>query len=219
MMKQRQKLKPDASYKKFGKHSDSDDETELFTVRKTSPKKEKATVEKTVEEGDTLQSLAIRYCCTIEDLKRLNNIHKENEIFAKRTIKVPQYPIALALAGVHVSGRSSPNDPSASGQVDTDQLTTSLKETEVNQIIFNSSLAQKSHDVTEESGDDEEVHLLPHSPLEEPAVTKIDCSGVDGDISIKALVLCIVIVIFAVPLIYVFYVAEHPKQHHHNHVS
>jgi hypothetical protein len=44
-------------------------------------------------------------------------------------------------------------------------------------------------------------------------------SGADGDISLKALILCIVIIIFAVPLIYVFYIAEHPEQYHHNHVS
>jgi hypothetical protein len=57
--------KADASYKKFGKHSDSEDETELFTLKKPSPRKEKASIEKVVEEGDTLQSLAIRYCCTV----------------------------------------------------------------------------------------------------------------------------------------------------------
>ncbi|XP_063907999.1 lysM and putative peptidoglycan-binding domain-containing protein 3 [Zophobas morio] len=216
MMKQRQKSKSDASYKKFGKHSDSEDENELSTLR-PSPKKERATVEKTVEEGDTLQSLAIRYCCTIEDLKRLNNIHKENEIFAKRTIKVPHHPISQALAGVHVSGRSSPSFASTSSQVDTDRLTSSLKETEVNQIIFNSNLSQKGAAVEEEEDDDddEEVHLLPHSDMTEPIASRLNCSGVDGDISLKALILCIVILIFAVPIVYVFYVAEHPEQYHH----
>lgn len=131
----------------------------------------------------------------------------------------------MALAGVHVSGRSSPDLPSTSTEVDTERLTSSLKETEVNQIIFNSSIIQKSPEVAreEESSEDndEEIHLLPQSPPEEPVpvVTKINCSGADGDISLKALILCIVIVIFAVPLIYVFYIAEHPEQYHHNHVS
>jgi hypothetical protein len=153
----------------------------------------------------------------IEDLKRLNNIHKENEIFAKRTIRVPHHPITLALAGVHVSGRSSPNDPTTSTQVDTSKLTTSLQETEVNQIIFNSNIAQKSpgaeRDEDSQDDNDEEIHLLP------VPMADVTWSGADGDISLKALILCIVIIIFAVPLIYVFYIAEHPEQYHHNHVS
>ncbi|RZB38988.1 LysM domain containing protein [Asbolus verrucosus] len=221
MMKQRQRSKNDSSYKKFGKHSDSEEETELFVVRNKSPRKEMPTVEKVIEEGDTLQSLAIRYCCTIEDLKRLNNIHKENEIFAKRTIKVPHHPISMALASVHLSGRSSPSNTAVIEGVNVDKLSSSLKETEVNQIIFNSNITHISHDIDREesSDDDEEINLLPQEAIEEPISTKINCSGVDGDISLKALIFCIVIVIFAVPLIYVFYIAEHPEQYHHDHGS
>lgn len=150
----------------------------------------------------------------IEDLKRLNNIHKENEIFAKRTIKVPHHPISLALAGVH-SGHNSPNECSTSTKIDSEKLTNSLKETEVNQIIFNSNIAQKTEDnrVDFEDADDEEIQLLPQAaPVIAP---RLNCDGTDGDISLKALILCIVILIFVVPLIYVFYIAEHPDQYHH----
>lgn len=49
-----------------GKESDSSEgeETELFT-RNKSPKRDVATVERVIEDGDTLQALAIRYHCTV----------------------------------------------------------------------------------------------------------------------------------------------------------
>lgn len=49
-----------------GKDSDSSggEETELF-IRNKSPKKELPTVERVIEDGDTLQALAIRYYCTV----------------------------------------------------------------------------------------------------------------------------------------------------------
>ncbi|KAK9745076.1 LysM domain [Popillia japonica] len=104
----RQKLRRDEyEYRKLGdKHSDdSGDEVELY------PKKlyqEPPTVEKIVEEGDTLQSLAIRYGCSVAELKRLNHILNDNEIYAKGVVKVPDRPFSTILAGVHSSGRSSP---------------------------------------------------------------------------------------------------------------
>ncbi|CAH1966991.1 unnamed protein product [Acanthoscelides obtectus] len=138
MIKQRQKNRVyDVSHSRLqdnlrGKDNASDsggEETELF-VRNKSPKKDIPTVEKLVQDGDTLQSLAIRYHCTIEELKRLNNIHKENEIFARTTIRVPHRPFAMALAGVHSSGTTSPikDLPSSSKIVDITSLNSRLKD-------------------------------------------------------------------------------------------
>ncbi|XP_048523710.1 lysM and putative peptidoglycan-binding domain-containing protein 3 isoform X2 [Dendroctonus ponderosae] len=214
---------------------DSDDssgeETELF-VRNKSPKKEIPTKEKTIDEGDTLQSLAIRYHCTIEDLKRLNNIHKENEIFARRTIKVPHRPLSEALAGIHDSGKSSPTDlhePSTSRLIDVDMLESKLekeqdKSGELNQIIFNSNIAHKDVERDDSvSNEYEDGRLLPlRSPIAspDPIISRINCSGSDWDISYPALVVCIILVIFAVPLIYVFYIAEHPEKYqNHTHFN
>ncbi|XP_018575717.1 lysM and putative peptidoglycan-binding domain-containing protein 3 [Anoplophora glabripennis] len=242
MMKQRQKNKfVDITYRRLDKEkgsgSDSGDETELF-VRNKPQKREIPSMEKEVEDGDTLQSLAIRYHCTIADLKRLNNIHRENEIFAKRTVKVPLRPFTMALAGVHISGTTSPitsNEPSTSKLIDIESLNTRLSENllnvpngsknEVNEIIFNSHITQKPCDRLIEELDEEnceEVHLLPVQnrslPEADAVVSRLNCSGVDGDISWIALIVCIVIVVFAIPLIYVFYIAEHPEKFHH-HIS
>ncbi|NP_001017308.1 lysM and putative peptidoglycan-binding domain-containing protein 3 [Xenopus tropicalis] len=40
-------------------------------------------------EGDTLNSIALQYCCTVADLKRANNFLNEQDFFALRTIKIP----------------------------------------------------------------------------------------------------------------------------------
>ncbi|XP_076637742.1 lysM and putative peptidoglycan-binding domain-containing protein 3 isoform X3 [Colletes latitarsis] len=62
---------------------------------------------------DTLQALALRYRCTISELKRINKIHKENEIFAKRFIKVPIQPFSIL---------SETLEQSRSGQADQNEV-------------------------------------------------------------------------------------------------
>ncbi|CAH2042237.1 unnamed protein product, partial [Iphiclides podalirius] len=52
-------------------------------------------IEAQVQEGDTLQAIALRFYCSISELKRINHIHKDNEIFARRTIKVPVTPYSV----------------------------------------------------------------------------------------------------------------------------
>lgn len=73
---------------------DSDDssgeETELF-VRNKSPKKEIPTKEKTIDESDTLQSLAIRYHCTVSSRVSIQDIqdfivHSSRMLVANNTI-------------------------------------------------------------------------------------------------------------------------------------
>lgn len=156
----------------------------------------------------------------MEDLKRLNNIHKENEIFAKAVIKVPSHPISMALAGVHSSGSSSPNrQQSATVTVDSQKVATSLQEAEVNEIIFNSNIVRQNTSSIIQSNsdfddDDETVNLLPgnNSVRDRPPI--ITFSGTDGDLSPKALIICIVVLIVLIPLFYVFYIYEHPKSFH-----
>ncbi|KAL1513646.1 hypothetical protein ABEB36_003034 [Hypothenemus hampei] len=231
MMKQRQTSKyKQIDHKSKDSDSSNEDETELF-VRNKSPKREIPSVEKDIEEGDTLQSLAIRYHCTIEDLKRLNNIHKENEIFARRKVKVPHRPFSEALVSIHVNETDSSiglDGSSTSKLVDTNVIGFKLESTEikqnneVNRIIFNSNVKGKS---IEKQDDEiifgEDVCLLPEqsdTPKLEPIISRLSCNGSDWDISYPALIVCIVLVIFAVPLIYVFYIAEHPeiyKNHTH----
>lgn len=171
----------------------------------------------------------------ISELKRLNNIHKENEIYAKRTIKVPARAFTMAL--VHISGNSSPTEKNSPMKKEVDvllenKLSNKLLEltevppnqTDFNALIFNSNIASKACDnISEEliEEDEEEIRLLPKETIiKEPEFSRISCSGADADISWIALIVCIVVVVFAVPVIYVFYIAEHPDQYlHHGHNS
>lgn len=215
---------------------DSGEETELFVKKPTF--QDIPTVEKVVEEGDTLQALSIRYHCPIAELKRLNNIHRENEIFAKNTIKVPARPFSVALASVHTSGTSSPKDqPDVTG-IDTDILNLKLSRellntpnqnsdingsVEVNSVIFNSNVKPINkvcdNSPLTEVHLHEEVRLLPpKESLNNTVLHRLSCDGADAGISWIALIICIVIVIVAVPLIYVLYIAEHPEQYYHSHI-
>ncbi|KRT83445.1 hypothetical protein AMK59_4876, partial [Oryctes borbonicus] len=219
-MKRQRRRKDEYDYKRLGdKYSgnESDDEVELY------PKKiyqEMPTVEKVVEEGDTLQSLAIQYGCSVADLKRLNHILNDNEIYAKGIVKVPDRPFTAILAGVHSSGRNSPNGQTALKKNDCldsleHKLTSSLllnipntsKNESFNEIIFNSTISSKACDNVNENEcedlyeEEEEVTLLP-KPFQESSpeiITKFSCSGADADISWIALIACIIIVIVAVP--------------------
>ncbi|KAH8314468.1 hypothetical protein KR059_009175, partial [Drosophila kikkawai] len=74
------------------------------------------TLEVKVQEGDTLQALALRFHCSVADIKRLNKIDRENEIHAHRVIRIPVtvHNVLLgnggpdALPAVHKSGNNSP---------------------------------------------------------------------------------------------------------------
>ncbi|XP_053313741.1 lysM and putative peptidoglycan-binding domain-containing protein 3 [Spea bombifrons] len=46
-------------------------------------------ISKDISEGDTLNSIALQYCCTVADLKRANNFINEQDFFALRSIKIP----------------------------------------------------------------------------------------------------------------------------------
>ncbi|XP_046969839.1 lysM and putative peptidoglycan-binding domain-containing protein 3 isoform X1 [Vanessa cardui] len=75
-------------------------------------------IEAQVQEGDTLQAIALRFHCSISELKRINQIHKDNEIFARRTIKVPVTPYSV-LTEMIPAPQPQPPLPSTSNQVST----------------------------------------------------------------------------------------------------
>ncbi|XP_066567955.1 lysM and putative peptidoglycan-binding domain-containing protein 3 [Amia ocellicauda] len=42
-----------------------------------------------IKEGDTLNAIALQYFCSVADIKRANNLLKEQDFFALRSIKIP----------------------------------------------------------------------------------------------------------------------------------
>lgn len=160
----------------------------------------------------------------------------DNEIYAKGVVKVPERPFSVILAGVHSSGRSSPNGktPKKSNEnleLLEDKLNSSIllsplpstsKSENFNEVIFNSTLASKPNDIEHEDNEiqleDEEITLLP-KPSYDPTpevVSKLTCSGAGNDIHWVELIVLMVIVIIAVPVIIFFYIYEHPEQYHHH---
>ncbi|CAK1584328.1 unnamed protein product [Parnassius mnemosyne] len=72
-------------------------------------------IEAQVQEGDTLQAIALRFHCSISELKRINHIHKDNEIFARRILKVPVTPYSVLTELIPTSQEPQPG-PSTSKQ-------------------------------------------------------------------------------------------------------
>ncbi|CAD7014645.1 lysM and putative peptidoglycan-binding domain-containing protein 4 [Ceratitis capitata] len=73
-----------------------------------------STIEAKVDEGDTLQALALRFHCTVTDIKRLNKIDKDNEIYARKIIKIPVTPHSVLLETLPIVHRSGSNSPAQS---------------------------------------------------------------------------------------------------------
>ncbi|XP_041042439.1 lysM and putative peptidoglycan-binding domain-containing protein 3 isoform X2 [Carcharodon carcharias] len=48
-----------------------------------------------IKEGDTLNALALQYCCTVADIKRVNNLINDQDFFALRSVKIPVKKITL----------------------------------------------------------------------------------------------------------------------------
>uniref|UniRef100_A0A8D0BQ55 LysM and putative peptidoglycan-binding domain-containing protein 3 n=1 Tax=Salvator merianae TaxID=96440 RepID=A0A8D0BQ55_SALMN len=83
--------------------SDSDileDETELYELRPRGREKVRRStsrerlddivfITKDIKEGDTLNAIALQYCCSVADIKRVNNLITDQDFFALRAIKIP----------------------------------------------------------------------------------------------------------------------------------
>ncbi|GFO40850.1 lysm and putative peptidoglycan-binding domain-containing protein 3 [Plakobranchus ocellatus] len=60
----------------FARGPDSDDDQPTY-------------FEKEIDEGETLQAIALKYACPVSELKRLNNLIQDQEFFALKVLKVP----------------------------------------------------------------------------------------------------------------------------------
>lgn len=207
--------------------------------------------------GDTLQAIALRFNCSIPQLKKLNKIDKDNEIYARNVIRVPLTPHTVlleTLPRVHTSGNSSPknitNNPPADGYVPADSKA-SLDEKLILAAVSNASIIPSSGAGTHlpkkssrkhrdpavrpdeiafdelEDGIDDHLSSQPlllsgeyDDSLPQPRSLRLpandfSCNGSDCDISWICLFVFILALCFAIPLIYVVYVAEHPEKYHH----
>jgi len=61
------------------------------------PRRQNEFIERLVLSTDTLQGLALLYNTTVADLKKLNNLHTESDLHARRVLKVPSRGILINL--------------------------------------------------------------------------------------------------------------------------
>ncbi|XP_010635484.1 lysM and putative peptidoglycan-binding domain-containing protein 3 [Fukomys damarensis] len=56
---------------------------------------------KDIQEGDTLNAIALQYCCTVADIKRVNNLISDQDFFALRAIKIPVKKFSSLTESLH----------------------------------------------------------------------------------------------------------------------
>lgn len=166
----------------------------------------------------------------ISELKRINHIHKDNEIFARRTIKVPITPYSVLTE--MIPPESAPSTSSQTNR--TQELThsnnfslgnnkTEVKEDfaiDCNEIVLNSTLAPASipyTDIEPAEQASEDTQLLPSKEkisVEAVVVKQLTSQGADFGLKWFHL-LCFVLVLGVMaPLIYVmFFLEKHDIEH------
>lgn len=182
---------------------------------------------------DTLQALALRYRCTISELKRINKIHKENEIYARRFIKVPIQPFSILTESLekNQSGyidQSEVSIPTTSKETECtvanlllrDSVVSELPKAEINTIILNSvcePLSSYSSSNTLEiasSEHDQLITTVESDSQNSPLTDAFKCSGDDCGLSWTQLLGFSLLLGFAGPIIYILYIAEFSSKNH-----
>ena len=161
-------------------------------------------------------------------MKRINSIHKDNEIFAHRSIKVPIQPYSIlseTLTKVEdekISKNLETENPSTSKEQEILNLITTpiiftAPKSGINNIVLNSVLEPLSINESSEHIDAEDAQLLSPSEREiTPKATFNDsfkCSGADWGLSWLQLLGFILLLGLAGPIIYILYIADASKHH------
>ncbi|XP_052860807.1 lysM and putative peptidoglycan-binding domain-containing protein 3 [Anopheles cruzii] len=195
--------------------------------------------------SDTLQAIALRFNCSIAVLKKLNKIDKDNEIFARNVIRIPVTPHSIlleTLPKVHTSGNSSPRNLTSSSEQhhNSTSCDTTLDEKlivaavssasyETNITVGSPKSSEENREIDREDEcygcDFDDSHsrqplLIDDENLPQPRALRLpandfSCNGSDCDISWICLLVFILALCFAIPLIYVVYIAEHREKFHH----
>ncbi|KAJ0174212.1 hypothetical protein K1T71_010358 [Dendrolimus kikuchii] len=226
----------------MGKKNDIDDNSEI-QLYKIKPQDH--FIEAQVQEGDTLQAIALRFYCSISELKRINHIQKDNEIFARRTIKVPvtPYSVLTELTPAHPTeptpstsslGKTSTELQLLQGSANGVSQNNSIQKDDdysidCNTVVMNSTVApaiipytdtEPTEDVTEDT------QLLPNKEkvcVEAVVVKELTSHGADFGLKWFHLVCFILIMGVVVPIVYIYKTVyldklEHTLEHTTEHL-
>ncbi|XP_026762960.2 lysM and putative peptidoglycan-binding domain-containing protein 3 [Galleria mellonella] len=195
-------------------------------------------IEAQVQEGDTLQAIALRFYCSVSELKRINQIHKDNEIFARRTIKVPVTPYSVLTEIIpsqlpeHQPSNSNTSPANLDGQDLVQNDVTSQHNIlqsqsinpgengdhtiDCNSIVLNSTVAPSVTPYTDMEGNEtvsEGTQLLPNKqkePVEAVVVKELTSHGADFGLKWFHLVGFMLILGVVIPLVYVMFYLDKP---------
>lgn len=196
--------------------------------------RQEQTLEAEIRPNDTLASLSLRFNCTVADIKRLNKIHNDNEIFALKIIRVPltaQNVLIDTLPKVHKSGTNSPKSPSGEmhskiiheEKLDEKLLIASVSnaviakpENAVDRPITGEVDAEDLSDLSEPLLVERQFRGYPMA-IRAPKNDFLSFNGSDCDLNWFLLLIFILALCVIVPLIYVYLVYEHPERFNHTH--
>ncbi|XP_070168319.1 lysM and putative peptidoglycan-binding domain-containing protein 3 [Polyergus mexicanus] len=214
-------------------HSDDENSTDEENIslqvikRSTAPCRKIEVINIQIKPEDTLQALALRYRCTISELKRINKIDKENEIYAKPYIKVPVQPFSILTETLSenqdkniiiTSTQSQEKLPTKKEEqlIDFGAIsTTESSNIEINTIILNSvceplsSYSANSSEVLH-TEHDQLLNDMDSTEIVESCETDIfKCSGDNWGLSWMQLLVFSLLLSFAGPIIYILYITEY----------
>lgn len=170
----------------------------------------------------------------ISELKRINHIHKDNEIFARRTIKVPITPYSVLTERIPTQGIEQVHPTSSQTLTTSQELIhnnngpgNSRSEQreddcaiDCNEIVLNSTLTPAIlpyTDLEPTEAASEDTQLLPNKEkVSVDAVVVKHLTSQGADFGLKWFhLLCFVLVLgVAAPLIYVLFVLEKHEAEH-----
>lgn len=173
-------------------------------------------------------------------MKRINNIHKDNEIFARRTIKVPVTPYSVLTELIPTPPPQQPF-PSTSNQDSTSLMMHNLLQNPVenklhlqsdipngtdtkdgdfaidcNAVVLNSTLAPSVLPYTDAEQSEyvsEDTQLLPNKPkvpVEAVVVKQLTSQGADFGLKWYHLICCLLVLGVVTPLLYVMFYLTKP---------
>ena len=186
--------------------------------------RQEQTLEAEILENDTLASIALRFNCTVADIKRLNKIEKDNEIFAFKVLKVPLTAHNILLDTLPKDEGSKRNEPEAPPTVDNVQLD-KIEEKLLLESVSNVTISKSpdARDSSETIVDESNEPLLDRNlfrgyPRSIPAPKDfLKFNGSDCELNWIFLLIAILALCVIVPLIYVFLIYEHPEKYHATH--
>ncbi|KAK6643154.1 hypothetical protein RUM43_004657 [Polyplax serrata] len=172
-----------------------------------STHKKQVFLEKEIKLDDTLQSVALEFNVPVAELKRINNIHKDNEIFARKVIKVPANPLSILLERDYFAQRDPEIDSPPQGECDVivETINNSNSVT-LNNVPKNNQSEQEKREfppaVSEEA---QEYAALLNTTVEHKTSDVMSCSGADWGIPWHVLLLVTIVLGLGGPFIYVFW--------------